>query len=498
MPMGARGHWIDGAERPSVSGKTFDVFDPGNGELLYAAASGGEADAAAAVESARRAFGRASWSGLDGRDRASLLFSLARLIARDRPRLERVLSLENGKPFALSGHEVDTAIRYCEYYGGWADKIDGRRIPAPGAKLAFTSREPVGVVVQIIPWNYPLDILLRGAAPALAAGNAVVAKPAEDTPAIALEIASLAKEAGFPDGIFNVLLGYGNEAGAALTAHPGIHGIAFCGSAATAGRIAAAAAPNLVPVLSLELGGKCPSLVLPDGNAVAAADAIAGGIVYNAGQSCVARSRLVLPRRALDTALEAISRRLKGVRLGHCSAEPDMGPIINGKQRDKVFAAIEAGRRSGAVLAVGGAVPDSPELARGHFVPPTVFADVPEDSALAREEIFGPVLSVVCYDGDAADGIRIANDTNYGLAAELWSADPATALGAAEALNASHVTINGSGGFGIEVPFGGIGRSGYGREGGLEGLLQYTRVKSVYMGVRRFGATPVPPTNPAE
>ncbi len=483
MASAERGHWIDGAERASVSGELFDVYDPGNGELLCRAARGGAPDADRAVRSARIALKKDSWAGLDGRDRGFLLAALARLMDRDRLRLGRILALENGKPLALADHEVSTAIRYCEYYGGWADKIEGRQIPVPGPHFAYTTREPLGVVAQIIPWNYPLDILMRGAAPAFAAGNAVIAKPAEDTPSIAVEIAALAKEAGFPDGIFNVLLGFGAEAGSALSGHAGIHGVAFCGSSATGSKIMASASATLVPALSLELGGKCPCLVLPDGDALAAARDIAGGLVYNAGQSCVARSRLIIPRSRLAEVVDVIQKRLAGVTLGHCLSGADMGPLINRKQLDKVLAYIEAGKREGADMVVGGPLPEDPKLARGHFVRPTVFADVDEGSALAREEIFGPVLAIVCYDGDGSDGIRIANDTEFGLAAELWTADPAKAHGAARRINASHITINGSGGFGIEVPFGGIGKSGFGREGGLEGLLQYTRVKSVYMGI---------------
>jgi len=479
MLLGTHGHWIGGKEVPSASGVEFDVLDPGNGDLLGRAARGGTPEADHAVTAARRALG-GPWGTLDGRDRTALLWNLARLLDRDRKALGRVLALENGKPLTLADHEVTTAVRYCEYYAGWADKIAGREIPVPGPHFAYTLREPLGVILLIIPWNYPLDILLRGLAPALAAGNTVVAKPAEDTPFIALEVGRLMKEAGFPDGVLNVVTGFGGETGAALTAHRGIDGVSFCGSSATGTRVAESAAKNLVPVLSLELGGKCPSLVLPDGDVAGAARTIAGGLIYNAGQSCVARSRLIVPRRGLAEAEAILRSVLENVPMGHCLTDPAMGPLINAAQKAKVAVSVDEAHKAGARLVVGG--PVSGPLTRGNFVRPTVFSDVTPGMALARQEVFGPVLAVLPYD-EEEEGIRLANDTEYGLAAELWTASPAKAHATVRRLNASHITLNSSGGFGIEVPFGGIGRSGYGREGGEEGLWQYTRVKSVYMDI---------------
>lgn len=479
MLLGKHGHWIDGKEVPSASGASFEVYDPGNGDLLGLAARGGSEEAGAAVTAATRAL-NGPWGTLDGRDRTALLWRLSRLFERDRARLARVLALENGKPLALADHEVTTAIRYCEYYAGFADKIAGRQIPVPGRHFAYTLREPLGVILLITPWNYPLDILLRGLAPALAAGNTVVTKPAEDTPFIALETARLVKEAGFPDGVFNVVTGFGAEAGAALSSHPGLHGVSFCGSWPTGVRVAESAAKNLVPVLSLELGGKCPSLVLPDGDVAGAARTIAGGLIYNAGQSCVARSRLIVPRKGLAETEGILRSMLSGVKLGHSLSNPAMGPLINRVQKEKVESSIGEAQDAGARLVVGGPVPEG--LSQGHFVRPTVFSDVTPAMALARQEVFGPVLAILPYD-EEEEGIRLANDTEYGLAAELWTAIPAKAHAVARRLNASHITINSSGGFGIEVPFGGVGKSGYGREGGEEGLWQYTRVKSVYMDI---------------
>ena len=479
LPLGKRGHWIGGEERPARSGRSFEVYDPGNGQVLGHAARGDQADAEAAVSAATRAL-CGPWAQTGGWRRGQLLRDLAVLLERDRPHLCRILSLENGKPLSLAGHEVDMAIRYCRYYAGFADRIAGRQIPLDGGHFAFTLREPLGVILLITPWNYPLDILARGFAPALAAGNTVVTKTADDTPFIALEVGRQMKEAGFPDGVFNVVDGLGAEAGAALSAHPGIHGVSFCGSSATGSRVAAAAAANLVPVLSLELGGKCPCLVLPDADVRKAARGIANGLIYNAGQSCVARSRFIIPRQHLTEVESIMHEVLDQVPMGHSQDNPAMGPIINRAQLEKVQSYIATALAEGGRLVVGGPLPAG--LPAGHFVRPHVFADLDETMTIVREEVFGPVLAIQTY-GEEEEGIRLANNTPYGLAAELWAATPARAHGVARRLNASHITINSSGGFGIEVPFGGIGQSGYGREGGEEGLWQYTRTKSVYMDI---------------
>jgi acyl-CoA reductase-like NAD-dependent aldehyde dehydrogenase len=476
MSIPVLGQWIDARDVPSKS--TFDVLDPATGEVIAQAARGGAEEANAAVLAGRRSLS-GPWAKFDGRDRAACLFQLAKLLERDRPKLRRLLSLENGKPLHLADHEITTAIRYCEYYGAWADKIGGRTIPVDKAHFAYTLREPLGVIVLIVPWNYPIDIMLRGLAPALAAGNAVIVKPAEDTPLTTIEVGRLCVEAGFPAGTVNVVTGFGAEAGAALTGHPGIHGISFCGSARTGVSVAQSASANLIPVLSLELGGKCPSLVLPDGDVEGAARTIAGGLVYNAGQSCVARSRFIIHRSQVKKAEQVLQDALAKTTLGHGIDDPDMGPLINGKQWTMVNQACIDAETRGARVVFRGDVPKT--LLPGRFLPPTVFGVSPTMD-LARDEVFGPVLALIPYDTEE-EGIAIANDTEYGLAAELWSGSPAKAHGVARRINASHITINGSGGFGIEVPFGGIGRSGYGREGGEEGLLQYTRVKSVYMSI---------------
>lgn len=476
-----KGHWIHGREQPSLAGESFDVFDPGNGELVGKAARGRDADVTAAIASSRAALRSREWANVDALVRGRWLAKLGQLLERDKDRLATLLARENGKPLGDALGEIGVAARYCEFFAGWADKLDGREIPLPEGNFAVTRREPVGVVAHIIPWNYPLDILLRGAAPCLAAGCTVIAKPAEDTPLGAVEVARLATEAGFPDGVFNVVLGFGPEAGQALVSSPELDGVVFCGSAEVGVQVLHSTAKNLVPVLSLELGGKAPCLVLADGDAEKAAAGCAGGLVHNSGQSCGLRSRLIIPASSLHRVLGVLKARLGGVKLGHSMSKPQMGPLVNLKQRKKVLDAIARGKQEGARLEFGGEVPDG-SLAAGSFLTPAVFSAVQPSMSLAKEEIFGPVLSILCYpDGDEEAGLALANDSVYGLSAELWTSDPGRAIAFARRLNASHVTINGSGGFGLEVPFGGVGQSGFGREGGLESLLPYTRVKSLFL-----------------
>ncbi|MEI8093793.1 MAG: aldehyde dehydrogenase family protein [Spirochaetales bacterium] len=479
------GHWIDGYERPSANGQWFEVLDPGDGSPVGKAARGGAEDVRAAIAAARKALTAPSWAGVDPAQRGRWLLRLGQLIERDRDRLAGLLARENGKPLGDAKGEISVAARYCEFFAGYADKLDGREIPLPGGEFAVTRREPVGVVAHIIPWNYPVDILLRGAAPCLAAGNTVIAKPARDTPLSSLEIARLATEAGFPAGVFNVVLGYGSEAGDALIHSRDLDGLVFCGSAEVGQDVLKAAASTLVPVLSLELGGKAPCLVLSDGDALRAASGCANGIIHNSGQSCGCRSRLIVPASQLAAVTKVVKEIFRQVALGHSHSGARMGPLVNFRQREEVLAAIARGKNEGARLEFGGEVPVDASLAKGSFLTPAVFTGVETHMSLAQQEIFGPVLAILTYpDGDEEAALALANDTVYGLSAELWTQDPGKAIAFARRLNSSHVTVNGSGGFGIEVPFGGIGFSGFGREGGIESLLAYTRVKSLFLRTR--------------
>lgn len=419
---------------------------------------------------------------MDPYQRGRLLWAWARRIEAEEEPLARLLSLENGKPLRHARDEVFTTIRNFEYYAGWADKSDGRVLRVPGGAFDYILHEPLGVVAHIIPWNYPLDIFARGVAPCLAVGNTVVVKPAEETPLSTFELARMASEAGIPAGVVNVVTGLGSEAGAPLASHIGIQGLAFCGSVEIGKEVLVAAARHITPVVSLELGGKSPCLIFPDADIEGAAESAAMGICYNTGQSCGALSRLLVPNELLGRVADKIQATMAKVRLGHGLDDPDMGPLISEAQLNKVTDLIEIGRRDGARLLYGGHHPETAELAQGFFIEPTLFADAKPGMPIVEEEIFGPVLSLLGF-GTEEEAIQLANGSKYGLSAEIWTRDLSRAHRVAAQLNVSHVTVNGGGGFGIEAPFGGVKQSGFGREGGWESMLQYSRVKNIWINL---------------
>lgn len=474
------GLWIEGQEIQPESREVFPVHDPGRASVLGTASRGREADVDRAVGAAHSALRNPDWASLGGLGRGRLLMALAHRIQDERHALARLLSLENGKPLQQALDEVHTTMRNFEYYAGWADKIRGRILPVPDTVFDYTLHEPLGVVAHIIPWNYPLDIFARGVAPCLAVGNTVVVKPAEETPFGAIELARMASEAGFPNGVINVVTGFGDEAGASLAAHPHIHGIAFCGSVETGKQVLATAAPNITPVISLELGGKSPCIIFPDGNLKRAIEAVARGICYNAGQSCGARSRLLIPRSSLQEAAEIATEVMKTIQIGHGLDDPDMGPLISDEQLRRVTDYVRVGMEEGATLAYGGHRPRGEALESGYFIEPTIFLNTQPGMRIVEEEIFGPVLSVLTFDSEE-EAIHVANATKYGLSAEIWTDNLSRAHRVAAQLEATHVTVNGTGGFGIETPFGGLKKSGFGREGGWESILQYSRVKNVWV-----------------
>lgn len=478
------GLWTRGQELPAEGEATFPVRDPGRGEVIGQAARGAPGDVDRAVEEARLAFHSAPWSSLEPHQRGRLLWAWARKIEDAKDRLAWLLSLENGKPLRQAHDEIQTTLRNFEYFSGWADKAYGRVVPIENGVFDYILHEPLGVVGHIIPWNYPLDIFARGVAPCLAVGNTVVVKPAEETPFGAIELARLAAEAGIPPGVVNVVTGFGPEAGAALAAHSGIQALAFSGSVATGKEILAAAARQITPVVSLELGGKSGCIVFPDADVTEAVRSVAQGICYNAGQSCGALSRLLVPRDLADRLVEEARSIMAAVRLGHGHDDPDMGPLISEPQLERVLGYVEGGIKDGARLALGGRRAKDGPLARGYFVQPTLFSGVDPSMTLAQEEIFGPVLGVLTFRSED-EAVEIANGTRYGLSAEIWTRDLARAHRVAGRLEASHVTVNGSGGFGVEAPFGGLKQSGFGREGGWESVLQYSRVKNVWMKIDR-------------
>ncbi|OGO31828.1 MAG: hypothetical protein A2Z16_08025 [Chloroflexi bacterium RBG_16_54_18] len=476
------GLWIEGQEIAAQTGQTFAVFDPGRGEVIASAARGDQADIHHAIEVARQAFNSPAWRSLTPHQRGRLLWKWARRIENEKDHLARLLSLENGKPLKQAYDEVGTTIRNFEYYAGWADKIHGRVVPVSEQVFDYIRQEPLGVVGHIIPWNYPLDIFARGVAPCLAVGNTIVAKPAEETPLSTLELARLAAEVGLPPGVVNIVTGFGQEAGATLASHPGIQALAFCGSVATGKQVLTAAAGCITPVVSLELGGKSPCIIFPDADVERAAEAAAWGICYNTGQSCGALSRLFVPRELYDTVVEKVRATMATIRVGYGPEDADMGPLVSEEQLERVLGYVGEGCREGAKLVFGGRRPDSDPLSRGYYIEPTLFGEAQPGMRIVEEEIFGPVLSILTFDSEE-HAVELANASSYGLSAEIWTRDLSRAHRVAAQLDVSHVTVNGGGGFGVEAPFGGVKQSGFGREGGWESILQYSRVKNIWINL---------------
>jgi aldehyde dehydrogenase (NAD+) len=466
--------YIGGAWREAA--ETLPVINPSDGQVVGAIPRGTAADIDAAVQAGAAALDGA-WGALDAAARGRLLSRLAELIRRDTERLARLESEDVGKPLSQARADVTVCARYFEYYGGAADKVHGDTIPFQNGFTAMTIWEPHGVTAHIVPWNYPLQMMGRSVAPALAMGNAIVLKPAEDTSLTALALAGLSEEAGFPPGAFNVVTGLGEEAGAALTAHPGIAHISFTGSTEVGMLVQAAAARNAVPV-TLELGGKSPQIVFADADMPGACDIIVRAITQNAGQTCSAGSRVLIEDSAYERVTGMLAERFRAVRVGSSSQDLDLGPVVNAKQKQRVEAYLSRARRDGLrILAEGEFGTNLPP--DGNYVRPTLIGDVPPDHALAQEEIFGPVL-VAIRVRDEAEAARIANATQYGLVAGVWTADLGRALRLARKVRTGQVFINNYGaGGGVELPFGGMKRSGHGREKGFEALYGFGALKTI-------------------
>ncbi|CAN5838655.1 aldehyde dehydrogenase DhaS [soil metagenome] len=470
------GKWVDAA-----SGKTFTSPNPSTGEVFAEVAAADKADIDKAVSAARRAF-EGKWSQMSARDRGRLLYKLSQLIEERSTELAELETADNGKPIRESLYvDLPQVVENFEYFAGFATKIEGETIPVPGQMFNYTLREPVGVCGQIIPWNFPLLMAAWKLAPALAAGNTVVLKPAEQTPVTAMELGKIIQEAGFPDGVVNIVPGYGETAGAALAAHPGIDKVAFTGSTEVGKLIAKSAADNLTKV-SLELGGKAPNIVFADADLEQAVNGAMMGIFFNQGQVCCAGSRLFVEERVKDEFLDRFKAKAETVSVGDPALKTtQMGPQVSKEQLDRIQSYVGIAREEGASVITGGETPKlGGGLQRGYFFQPTIFSDVSNTMRVAQEEIFGPVTSVITFK-DEDDLIKQANQTIYGLSAGIWTRDVVRAHRFAKAIKAGVIWINTFNMFNAASPFGGYKQSGYGREMGKHALDLYTQIKSVWV-----------------
>jgi aldehyde dehydrogenase (NAD+) len=475
MPLATKllinNRWVE-----SESGESFATFNPTTGEEICQVAAAAAADVEKAVRAARAAYEYGPWRKMHASDRGRLLYALADLIEKNADELARLESLDNGKPVRVAKRvDVAKAVACYRYFAGWCDKIQGRTIPIDGDFFCYTRHEPIGVVGQIIPWNYPMLMQAWKLAPALAAGNTVVMKPAEQTPLSALRIGELIIEAGFPEGVVNLLPGFGPTAGAAIARHMDVDKVAFTGSTETGRLIMEAAAKSNLKRVTLELGGKSPNIIFADTDLDEAVEGAHMGLFANQGQICCAGSRVFVEENIYDQFLEKSVARARARVVGDPFDErTEQGPQVDQTQFDRVMGYVESGVADGATLACGGKrVGD-----RGYFIEPTVFANVHDDMKIAREEIFGPVMSVIPFK-DMDEVITRANRTVYGLAAGVWTRDITKAHAIANAVRAGTVWVNCYNILDTRAPFGGFKQSGTGRELGEYGLQQYTEVKTV-------------------
>ncbi len=476
LPFDTTELFVAGRWRAAAGGATLPLANPSDGTELARVARGtpGDVDAAVAAAQAAR---EGDWGRLTAAERGRLLAALGRLVLEQADLLARLEALDVGKPLRQGRADALALARYLEFYGGAADKLHGQTIPYLAGYSALTLREPHGVTGHIVPWNYPMQIIGRSVGAALAMGNACVLKPAEEACLSALAFARLAQQAGLPDGALNLVTGLGEEAGAALAAHPGVQHLSFTGSVATGRLVQAAAARNTIPV-TLELGGKSPQIVFADADLDAALPYLVNGGIQNAGQTCSAASRLLVERPVYEAVRERLAERYAALRVGPALADLDLGPLISARQHAIVSRYLEMARRAGLrIVAQGRVVEEAP--AGGWYVPPTLVEGAGPAHALAQEEVFGPLQVLIPFDGEA-EALRIANGTPFGLVAGVWTRDGDRQWRMAHGLRCGQVFVNNYGaGGGIELPFGGVGQSGHGREKGFEALYGFSTLKTV-------------------
>jgi aldehyde dehydrogenase (NAD+) len=473
------GNFIDGACVPAQSGELIDVLGPGDGRVFAAIPRSAVVDVDRAVKAARRAFDDGPWGKSTALERGRFLMKLSAAVLDRIEELADLESRDTGKPIRQGRADIQALARYLEFYGGSADKLMGETIPVAAGFTALTIREPHGVVGSVVPWNYPAQIGGRVIGAALATGNTLVMKPAEDAGLSLIRVAEIAAEIGLPPGVFNVISGFGHEAGAALSAHRGLDYITFTGSPQVGTLIQKAAADNHIGC-TLELGGKSPQIVFADADLDATLPVIVNAIIQNAGQTCSAGSRLVVDKAIASEVLDRLKAKFETLVAGPYQADLDLGPLVSAKQRARVAGLVEDGLKSGlTIFAQGKIASDAP--AGGFYYPPTILADVPLDHRLAQDEIFGPVLVTSTFTTEA-EALALANGTDYGLVAGIWTRDGARAMRVARAVRSGQVFINGYGaGGGVELPFGGFKKSGHGREKGFEALYEFSATKTIVL-----------------